>query len=146
MHIINKEFTFEAAHRLLNHPGKCNGLHGHSYRIVVELQAAELPKTGPTNGMVFDYGDLSIIKEFIDNTLDHKYICSQELIDAGDPIYLYCEPGWRAVLPLLRTSTAEELAKWFFNTWKDAIPQLTAVTICETAKTSATYRFERGLR
>ena len=30
---IFKEFTFEAAHQLPWHAGKCAGLHGHGYRL-----------------------------------------------------------------------------------------------------------------
>lgn len=142
MHIITKEFGFEAAHRLLNHPGQCARLHGHSYRVIFELQASEL---NPSDGMVLDYGDLKPLKEFIDTHLDHRYLASDELIRAGDPIYLACSTDWVSIVPVER-STAESLAKWLFNTWKDAYPQLTAVTVCETAKTTATYRFERGLR
>jgi 6-pyruvoyltetrahydropterin/6-carboxytetrahydropterin synthase len=46
-------FTFEAAHRLPWHPGKCAGLHGHSYRLDVTV-------TGPLddNGIVMDFDDL----------------------------------------------------------------------------------------
>ena len=141
MFIISKEFTFEAAHRLEGHP-KCGRLHGHSYRITFELQAQELD---PNDRMVLDYADLGPIKTYIDDMLDHRYLVGQELIKIGDPIYLACSVGMIAVCDVFRT-TAEEMAKWQFNLWKDAYPQLTAVTVCETAKTTATYRFERGLR
>jgi 6-pyruvoyltetrahydropterin/6-carboxytetrahydropterin synthase len=49
-------FTFEAAHRLPWHPGKCAGLHGHSYRLDVTL-------AGPLdeNGIVMDFDDLHAI-------------------------------------------------------------------------------------
>lgn len=141
MYTITKEFTWEAAHRLDGHP-KCGRLHGHSYRAIFELQASEL---NPNDRMVLDYADLGVIKEFIDLLLDHKYLVGRELIEGGDSIYLHCDPLWVCVCDVQRT-TAEEMAKWLYNIWKDAYPQLTAVTVCETAKTTATYRFERGLR
>lgn len=138
MYTITKTFTFEAAHRLLGHP-KCGRLHGHSYRVIVELQAQDL-----TDGMVRDYAELDIIKKFIDSGLDHRYIVSQELIAADDPYYL-ANPDEARVFGIQR-STAEEMAKMMYTIFKVNYPELTAVTVCETAKTSATYRFERGLR
>jgi 6-pyruvoyltetrahydropterin/6-carboxytetrahydropterin synthase len=49
-------FTFEAAHRLPWHPGKCAGLHGHSYRLDVTV-------AGPLddNGIVMDFDDLHAV-------------------------------------------------------------------------------------
>ena len=46
-------FTFEAAHRLAWHPGKCRNLHGHSYRLDVSVE-------GPldANGVVLDFDTL----------------------------------------------------------------------------------------
>ena len=130
---ITKEFSFEAAHRLEGHP-KCGRLHGHSYRVIFELQAEDLNEN---DRMVLDYADLDPIKQFIDNTLDHRYLVGLELLGlkGGDPIYLAADPLWVAVCDVYRT-TAEEMSKWLFNIWKDAYPQLTAVTVCETAKTS----------
>lgn len=147
---ITKEFTFEAAHRLLGHP-KCGRLHGHSYRVMVELQAAELNldhpvnrPLAPTSGMVRDYADLSGIKEYIDSHLDHRYLVSDELIRAVD-MYERVSPDENAYLSVERT-TAECLAKYLFDLFSHDYPELTAVTVCETAKTAATYRLERGLR
>ena len=138
MYTITKEFSFEAAHRLLGHP-KCGRLHGHSYRVIVELQAQDL-----TDGMVRDYAELDIIKKFIDSGLDHRYIVSKELVSANDPYYL-ANPDEARVFGIQR-STAEEMAKMMYTIFKVNYPELTAVTVCETSKTSATYRFERGLR
>ena len=44
---VTRSFTFEAAHQLPWHPGKCRELHGHGYRLEVTVE-------GPVgdNGMV----------------------------------------------------------------------------------------------
>jgi 6-pyruvoyltetrahydropterin/6-carboxytetrahydropterin synthase len=139
MFIISKTFTFEAAHRLLGHP-KCGRLHGHSYRVTFELKSEALDR-----GMVRDYADLAPIKERIDNTLDHRYLVSDELIGSDD-VYWRAAPHEDVSVVNVTRTTAEHLAKWFYNEWKDMYPELAAVTVCETAATTATYRFERGLR
>lgn len=65
---VSRTFTFEAAHRLAWHPGKCRELHGHSYRLDVTVG-------GPldANGVVVDFDDLSEIvgREVIDRW-DHR--------------------------------------------------------------------------
>jgi 6-pyruvoyltetrahydropterin/6-carboxytetrahydropterin synthase len=67
---IRKRFHFEAAHRLWNHPGRCAGVHGHSY--VVEVFVKGDPD--PTTGMVADFGWVKkIAGEFIDK-FDHALI------------------------------------------------------------------------
>ncbi len=53
---VTCSFTFEAAHRLPRHPGKCAGLHGHSYRLDVTC-------AGPLDaiGGVIDFDDLHAV-------------------------------------------------------------------------------------
>ena len=34
---VTRTFTFEAAHRLATHPGKCRDLQGHSHRLGVTV-------------------------------------------------------------------------------------------------------------
>lgn len=148
MFTITKEFTFEAAHLLNGHP-KCGRLHGHSYRVIVELQASQLLVAGDSansEGMVRDYAELDRIKKFIDDHLDHKLLVGNEILESPHMEWVRLVPiESRAVCHVYRT-TAEEMAKWLFNYFKTSYPELTAVTVCETAKTTATYRFERGLR
>ena len=120
MYVITKTFTFEAAHHLNNVPEghKCRRPHGHSYRVVMELQAEALD----TRGFVVDYTDLGPVKDWIDFHWDHQDL---NAVEAGVE------------------TTAENLAKVLFDRFKLMYPQLTAVTVCETAKTTATYRGRR---
>lgn len=138
MFIITKTFTFEAAHRLLGHP-KCGRLHGHSYRATFELQAEDLPILGEHPSMVRDYAELGVIKNWIDENLDHRYLVGRELLESGDSVWAACSRDETIELPIFRT-TAEELSRLFYDRWKIAFPELSAVTVCETEKTTATYR------
>ena len=36
--LVTRSFTFEAAHQLPWHPGKCRDLHGHGYRPEVTVE------------------------------------------------------------------------------------------------------------
>ena len=61
-------FTFEAAHRLAWHPGKCRNLHGHSYRLEVSVG-------GPldANGVVIDFDRLNeLVGDVVIDRWDHQ--------------------------------------------------------------------------
>ncbi len=66
---IGKEFTFAAAHQLPNHQGMCQYLHGHEWKLRIELKKRVDFKTG----MVMDFSDLKkIVKEHVISILDHN--------------------------------------------------------------------------
>jgi 6-pyruvoyltetrahydropterin/6-carboxytetrahydropterin synthase len=68
-------FTFEAAHRLVWHPGKCRNLHGHSYRLDVSVE-------GPldTNGVVMDFDTLrDVVRTEVVDVWDHRDL--NEVVD-----------------------------------------------------------------
>ncbi|MFH1189014.1 MAG: 6-carboxytetrahydropterin synthase QueD [bacterium] len=68
---LTKNFMFEAAHRLPNYNGKCEALHGHSYRLEVTVSG----KLDTKSGMIVDFGILKkIVKENVVDVLDHSYI------------------------------------------------------------------------
>lgn len=71
---ITKIFEFEAAHYLPEHKGKCKNVHGHSYKLEVEVSYG---KGNAVNNehMVMDFGDLkNMVKILIDSLLDHSML------------------------------------------------------------------------
>ena len=44
--ILKVQDKFQAAHFLREYQGKCEKVHGHSFRIEVEIEITELDKTG----------------------------------------------------------------------------------------------------
>ncbi len=46
MYQLFVEEHFDAAHYLRNYHGKCENLHGHRFKVVARLDAAELDKAG----------------------------------------------------------------------------------------------------
>lgn len=117
MYTISKQFTFSASHQLLNlidsHP--CYRLHGHNYIVEVELQAASLN----SHGFVRDYNDLDDLKNYIDDTLDHRHL--NEVFAHDD-------------------TTAENLAKFLYTWAKEKWPEVSAMRVSETPKTWAEYK------
>lgn len=70
---IAKEFRWEMGHRLPEHFGKCKNIHGHSYKMLIELEG-DIQK----NGMVMDYYDLKKIVNPIVEKLDHAFLVYKE--------------------------------------------------------------------
>ena len=64
---VLKEFEFDAAHYLPEYNGKCERLHGHTYKLVVKVEG-----TPDKEGMVIDFIRLkNIVKEEVLSKLDH---------------------------------------------------------------------------
>lgn len=65
--IITRQFTFEACHHLPGHRGKCQRLHGHSYRLEISLRGPIKQAPGASDdGMVMDFDDL---KRIVNSTI-----------------------------------------------------------------------------
>ena len=69
---ISKSFRWEAAHRLPFHTGGCQNLHGHSYRMKVELEGAP-----GENGMVMDFQDLKRALRPLIDSWDHATLVAE---------------------------------------------------------------------
>lgn len=72
---VTRSFTFEAAHQLPWHPGRCRNLHGHSYRLEVSVEGSV-----DENGVVVDFDDLKAVvqREVLDH-YDHTML--NDLLD-----------------------------------------------------------------
>lgn len=117
MYRITKEFHLSASHQLDHLPAdhQCARLHGHNYIVVVELTAESLND----DGFVRDYHDLSPLKRYIDEALDHRHL---------NDIF-----GHSKV-------TSEFLARHFYDWCKQRFPETSSVRVSETPKTWAEYR------
>lgn len=64
-----KEVTFDAAHRLSFHKGKCYNLHGHTYKLCLTLACEDLEKD-----MVLDFYEIKKILNEVVERYDHTTI------------------------------------------------------------------------
>jgi len=76
---ITKEFNFSAAHSLPNHKGLCFNIHGHNYKLFVEIKRTDnFIETGHEKedlGMVQDFSNLKkIVNEKIIKKFDHSFL------------------------------------------------------------------------
>ncbi|MAG54942.1 MAG: 6-carboxytetrahydropterin synthase QueD [Planctomycetes bacterium] len=69
--LVSREFTFDAAHNLPRYNGKCERLHGHTYRLRITVKAP----LDTWSGMAFDFHDLKkSVNERVVKILDHRYV------------------------------------------------------------------------
>lgn len=175
MHTITKQFDFCYGHRVwsqklnptysLDSCLKCRHLHGHQGTLLISLEAEEL-----SGGMVTDFKHLNWFKEWLDNTLDHKFI-----MDIKDPARgwmfplsdvkieynsqcgywtipneifesepLYVKEIYEGVIFVNFVPTSENISKWIFDIVKQTMSLLSIkvseVTLFETPKSKSTYK------
>ncbi len=114
---IRKQFSFEAAHVLPHHAGKCSRLHGHSYRLDVTVEG-NLAAAGPATGMVIDFDVLSqVVRANVIDALDHRHLND-----------------------LIENPTSENIVLWIWPRLAADLPGLCELTLWETAKACAILR------
>jgi len=71
---ICRNFKFEAAHFLPHHTGKCRNIHGHSFRLEIEI-SGEKHRMGPETGMILDFSNLKeVVEQHVLDKYDHHCI------------------------------------------------------------------------
>lgn len=110
--MISKEFRWEMGHRLPLHNGACRNVHGHSYRLLLEVEGEP-----DAEGMIIDFHHISAaVKPFIAE-LDHAFLCEQadeemlEFLRAKD-MKLYVIP-WPSTVENICRLFGEKLRPFF---------------------------------
>ena len=154
---VSKEFVFDAAHMLAGHEGLCRNIHGHTYKVLVEvfykdIWNEEVITSGPSEGMVVDFKHLKeALNQGLFDKLDHAFVYNSEsastietrLVDTMKELELktYAMP----VRP-----TAEHMAKHFTEVIVNILQDtkefkglsLRKVTVFETPTSFAVYHNE----
>ncbi|MBZ4683488.1 MAG: 6-pyruvoyltetrahydropterin/6-carboxytetrahydropterin synthase [Fusobacteriaceae bacterium] len=136
MYILQTEHSFDSAHFLKGYNGKCANIHGHRWRVVVEIKSNELVEEGHLRGMIVDFGDFKkVVKEFVDFH-DHALIVEKNSLSKALFDMLVAE-NFRIIEVDFRP-TAENFSKYFYNEFKKNF-DVKRVTVYETPNNSAIY-------
>jgi len=101
---IGKEFTWEMSHRLTFHQGECINIHGHSYKMLIQLE-------GETNEnlMLIDFYDIEAIVSPLLKQIDHAFVC-----DSKDEVMIeFLKNNNFKMYVMEGFSTAENLSNFF---------------------------------
>lgn len=112
---------FASAHTLRGYPGACSRMHGHNWKVEVEVEADRLDE----HGMAIDFKRIKQAAKAVAGRLDHRYL--NDIPPFGD------------INP-----TAENLARYFYEALADAIQtphlRVSSVVLWETERACVRYR------
>jgi len=137
MYILKAEHSFDSAHFLSGYDGKCSNIHGHRWKVEVEVQSEALVNGGQLDGMVIDFGDLKKDVKAMVDYYDHVLIVQEgSMRDAT----LNClkQDGFNLIEVTFRP-TAENFSAFFFGLMKNKGYNVRRTTVYETPTNSATY-------
>ncbi|UZD16245.1 6-carboxytetrahydropterin synthase QueD [Gallibacterium anatis] len=136
---VAKEFSFDMAHLLDGHDGKCQNLHGHTYKLQV-IVSGETENNGAKKGMVIDFADLKrAVNELIISPMDHAFIYDQSSERETKIAQLLQQLNSKTfALPV--HSTAENLAQFIFQRLQENVGfHLHSIRLWETPTSFAEY-------
>ncbi len=111
---------FASAHSLRNYPGECRRLHGHNWKVEVEIVANKLDRLG----MVIDFKTVKSTTKAVTDQLDHHYLNEIKPFDKINP-------------------TAENIAAFLYKALSEELNdeaiQVKAITLWETERASVHY-------
>jgi 6-pyruvoyltetrahydropterin/6-carboxytetrahydropterin synthase len=138
MYSITTEASFDAAHFLKNYNGKCKNIHGHRWRIIVEVQSENLKTDMQEYGMITDFGELKRdLKELADK-FDHTFIYEKDSLKNELVEMLKLEDF--ALNEVDFRPTAENFSKYIFDEMINKGYDVAKVSVYETPNNCAQYK------
>lgn len=118
---LKVQTEFAAAHQLHGYVGNCARMHGHNWKVEVEVIGTRLDAIG----MVVDFKTIKRAAREVAEMLDHFYLNDIPPFDTINP-------------------TAENIATWFYQEVSKRLnsehARVSAVTLWETDRACVTYR------
>ena len=138
MYGLKTQASFDSAHFLTDYYGKCENLHGHRWNVVVYLQQEQLQQEGTMKDMVLDFGVFKKAVRELANSLDHTFLVEEGSLKPTTIAALEDEGFVLTILPF--RTTAENLARWFYEQLEQRGLPVSQVDCYETPNNCAIYR------
>jgi len=113
MYSLTIEQSFDSAHFLAGYEGKCGNIHGHRWRVIVEVKSEELREDKQQRGMCVDFAELKKDLKLEVESLDHTFIIEQNTLRERTLTAL-TEEGFRIIQMEFRP-TAENFSRYFYE-------------------------------
>lgn len=114
---------FASAHSLRDYPGECRRLHGHNWKVEVEVTAVQLDELG----MAIDFKEIKKAARLAAGELDHRYLNEIPPFDELNP-------------------TAENIAHHLYRRLSEELNservKVSAITLWETERACVRYTEE----
>jgi 6-pyruvoyltetrahydropterin/6-carboxytetrahydropterin synthase len=118
---LKTSFEFDAAHRLVGYKGLCSNLHGHIWKVEIEVEGDELDDVG----ILWDFSNVKDIKK----RFDHKTILMDCVENEMLVKALHNTCGKESVVLLDYNPTAEHFAKFILKLINYEHPELNKVKV-----------------
>ena len=120
MYELTIETSFSAAHQLRGYKGKCENMHGHNWKVQINVMAEKPNEID----IAMDFHDLKDLADEVISPLDHALL---------NDIFPFTE----------KNPSSENVAKWIYDSIKKKINnddiRVAAVTVWESDTASASY-------
>ncbi|MGN0586508.1 MAG: 6-carboxytetrahydropterin synthase QueD [Oscillospiraceae bacterium] len=137
MYFLKTEAAFDSAHFLFGYEGKCSNIHGHRWKIEIEIRSEKLCADGQLKGMIVDFGDLKADLKALADSFDHTFIYEKGSLKPSTVEALKSE-GFRLTEVDFRP-TAENFSQYFYGCMKAKGYDVYRMTVYETPNNCAVY-------
>ena len=140
MYILKTEASFDSAHFLAGYEGKCSNIHGHRWKIILEVKTEELKDDVQHRGMYVDFGELKKDLRELADSMDHVLIIEKNTLKETTLEALKSENFH--IIALDFRPTAENFAYYFYKKLTDLGYGVHYVEVYETPNNCAVYEEE----
>ena len=121
MYTLTTMVEFSSAHTLVGHSGHCKKMHGHNWKVEVEITGEKLDKIG----MVVDFKEIRKATNLVVDELDHEFLNNLEPFSEDNP-------------------TAENIARYIFTKLSEEFSnknvKVNSIKLWETDKSAVSYK------
>jgi 6-pyruvoyltetrahydropterin/6-carboxytetrahydropterin synthase len=127
MFVLTIEDYFASAHQLRGYKGKCENIHGHNWRVILNVKGDALNEIG----LLIDFSELKDVLKKITGYLDHKNLNEIEPFTA-------INPSSENIAKFIAARTQEEINRINSNL------QVESVTVWESHTSRCTFYPDRN--
>ena len=121
MYTLTTMVEFSSAHTLVGHSGPCKKMHGHNWKVEVEITGDKLDNIG----MVVDFKEIRKATNLVVDELDHEFLNNLEPFSEDNP-------------------TAENIARYIFTKLSEEFSnknvKVNSIKLWETDKSAVSYK------
>lgn len=137
MYTLKTSASFDSAHFLSGYEGKCANIHGHRWKVEIEVKSNELKDEGNIRGMIVDFSKLKGDLKSITGYLDHCFIIEKGTLKSKTMEAL-ADENFRIEEMDFRP-TAENFSRYFYTEMENKGYKVLKATVYETPNNCASY-------
>lgn len=137
MYSLKTEHSFDSAHFLSGYDGKCSNIHGHRWRVIIEVYENDIKSEGQIRGMIVDFGTLKSQVKAEADALDHALIIEKNTLKEKT-IEALKEENFK-IIEVDFKPTAESFAKFFYDRFTELGYKVKEAVVYETPNNCASY-------